>query len=407
MDRKELLRKFAETFSVPVIYSVDHEIAQVYEGRLDYAEKAVTGVARRMKRMRDNIEIAIVESDLLVARLELEAHERVGVGPANGSAVSEETARKFGRDVGIEEQQLEDFSRWLRQIPQMPSQNFRSAVELLYLMCSGADVPAVFVELMPPNGFSYQFTQIFSGTNDSAMEAWRDRLLEDIEQGKVEDLTGMMNRWFLRSGEFPVFEGNELQSMQVCLAALIHYGGQAAMSGGVPREIVNHHCDRMYHSVVQIADTSEFLWWFKQIALEFADRVKEFRELHTESSVIHRIDREIRGHLAEPLSPTLIAERLEMNTSYLCRVFKKETGKTIGEYINACKIREACRLLRTSDMTLSEISDALAFSSQSYFQRIFKKTTGDTPMSYRQKGKEEYRQSAQKEEENIGEKMEQ
>jgi AraC-like DNA-binding protein len=72
-----------------------------------------------------------------------------------------------------------------------------------------------------------------------------------------------------------------------------------------------------------------------------------------------------------------------MNCSYLCNHFKKETGKTITEYINELKVRESKRLLKNSKLSLIEISTRLGFSSQSYFHIVFKKHTGITPQEFR------------------------
>ena len=65
--------------------------------------------------------------------------------------------------------------------------------------------------------------------------------------------------------------------------------------------------------------------------------------------------------------------------------FKKETGETIGKYIVKAKLQEAKQLLAYSDRSLSEISNFFFFSSQSYFQNLFKKQFGVTPLEYRKK----------------------
>ena len=53
--------------------------------------------------------------------------------------------------------------------------------------------------------------------------------------------------------------------------------------------------------------------------------------------------------------------------------FKKETGETIGRYIVTAKLQESKLLLAYSDRPLSEISNFFFFSSQSYFQSLFKR----------------------------------
>lgn len=118
--------------------------------------------------------------------------------------------------------------------------------------------------------------------------------------------------------------------------------------------------------------------------LDFARHTARSRELASHSALARKIGREISAHLYEPISPTLIAERLNMNVSYLCRHFKQQTGKTISEYVNERKVQECKRLLETTDAPVSGIASRLGFSSQNYLYTVFKRVTGLTPMAYRE-----------------------
>ncbi|MBO6094387.1 MAG: helix-turn-helix transcriptional regulator, partial [Oscillospiraceae bacterium] len=71
------------------------------------------------------------------------------------------------------------------------------------------------------------------------------------------------------------------------------------------------------------------------------------------------------------------------SSSYLMRRFKAEVGMSVGDYITKCKLEEACDLLVYGSRSLAEISAYLGYSSQSYFQNVFKKQYGMTPMQYR------------------------
>ena len=59
-------------------------------------------------------------------------------------------------------------------------------------------------------------------------------------------------------------------------------------------------------------------------------------------------------------------------------------GLSLGEYQSYLRLQESKRLLRYTDMTLSEVAGALGFSSQAYFQSFFKKSAGVTPAKFRQ-----------------------
>ena len=89
-------------------------------------------------------------------------------------------------------------------------------------------------------------------------------------------------------------------------------------------------------------------------------------------------------HLSESISVQDVADHIGKSRAYTTAKFKRETGKTINEYMTDCRMREAKTLLRYTNKTIAEISDYLHFSSQPYFQRVFKKYYGITPAKYRQ-----------------------
>jgi AraC-like DNA-binding protein len=77
-----------------------------------------------------------------------------------------------------------------------------------------------------------------------------------------------------------------------------------------------------------------------------------------------------------------LAKHVNLTTSYLSRLFKKETGLTISDYIQGIKIETAQNMLIYSDYSPSQIASILAFPNQSYFTEVFHKRVGVTPKKY-------------------------
>ena len=77
------------------------------------------------------------------------------------------------------------------------------------------------------------------------------------------------------------------------------------------------------------------------------------------------------------------SKMLSFDPSYFCRVFKQATGATFTEYLNFVRICKAEKMLARSDVSVLEISEAVGFSSVSYFNRIFKKYKSCSPRFYR------------------------
>ncbi len=77
------------------------------------------------------------------------------------------------------------------------------------------------------------------------------------------------------------------------------------------------------------------------------------------------------------------ADKLGITRKHLSRVVKEQTGISPVEWIERNVILEAKVLLKSSTMTIQQISDSLNFSSQSFFGKHFKRYTGYTPGEYR------------------------
>ncbi len=65
------------------------------------------------------------------------------------------------------------------------------------------------------------------------------------------------------------------------------------------------------------------------------------------------------------------------------RIFKKETGMSLTQYINEQRLLMAGHLLKHSDYNINYVADLVGFENLSYFTRLFKKNTGFTPSEYR------------------------
>ena len=91
----------------------------------------------------------------------------------------------------------------------------------------------------------------------------------------------------------------------------------------------------------------------------------------------------VEKNCTKEISLEEIAKTLDMNREYFCRLFKKTVGITFVDYTNLVRIIKAKELLISSQKSIQEISDNLGFSSVSYFTRVFKNITNQTPSTYR------------------------
>ena len=102
----------------------------------------------------------------------------------------------------------------------------------------------------------------------------------------------------------------------------------------------------------------------------------------TEEDVILNILRFVEEHYKDG-ELTELAQDLHYDLYWLSRMIKKRTGKTYTELIQQKRMQQAAFLLRSTDMPVSEVGNAVGYDNLSYFHKIFRKQYGVSPKKYR------------------------
>lgn len=88
-------------------------------------------------------------------------------------------------------------------------------------------------------------------------------------------------------------------------------------------------------------------------------------------------------HFMEHHDIPFYADALNISTTYLSRIVRQITGRTVLDYVNQFLVIEATFLLRTTDLSIAQISDRLHFSDQAAFSKFFSRLNGVSPKAYR------------------------
>lgn len=126
---------------------------------------------------------------------------------------------------------------------------------------------------------------------------------------------------------------------------------------------------------------------FEQALTHIIGRLQELSGGGVSRDVIQETVKYIKQHLDMDLSVAEIAEYAGMNPEYLTRLFKKNTGYALKEYIINEKMESAKMLLRTTSLPVTLISSHVGYGNYSNFTRSFKQLVGCTPMEYRKNTK--------------------
>lgn len=103
------------------------------------------------------------------------------------------------------------------------------------------------------------------------------------------------------------------------------------------------------------------------------------------SNAIVKVQQFIDAHLHLDLSRETIAEQVYLNPAYLSRLFRKETGKSLTDYMVEQRMSKAKVELARTNVKISDIAVSVGYSNFSHFSKLFKKMTGMTPQEYRRR----------------------
>ena len=98
----------------------------------------------------------------------------------------------------------------------------------------------------------------------------------------------------------------------------------------------------------------------------------------------------IEEHITEDLRLQTISAQMNLSIEYTSYIFKKETGKTLTDYVNERKLLLAKNLIVSGEMSLADIASYLGFENYNYFSRLFKRYMNSTPIMLKKRSLQKF-----------------
>ncbi len=175
--------------------------------------------------------------------------------------------------------------------------------------------------------------------------------------------------------------------------------GLWAISAGLAHNIADDYLlleqgmviyDALYSWATHLQGFKHLQTPFEDLLVNAVQRVLEKSQSRRKPAWALALKEMIQDQIDTQLSLSLkdVSRELDLNPTYLSREFSKYfENVSYGEYIRKMRIEKALDLLENTAHTLTEIAYLTGFSDQSHFTRIFKKTVGKSPSSYRAQNK--------------------
>jgi AraC-like DNA-binding protein len=204
-------------------------------------------------------------------------------------------------------------------------------------------------------------------------------LLAAIRRGERPEARRIINRILVGIYAAGGTDTNLLKSLALELVVMMTRA--AVQAGGDPAVILGLNYQSLT-ALSGIVDPEALAVWLCDMLEQLIDAIKT-NTRHPNSVQLARAIDYIEEHLADELSREEVARAAGLSPSHFSHLMRAKTGWSFTELLTRLRIDRACHLLAQADQPLAQIAQACGFGDQSYFTRVFRKRTGQTPGEYR------------------------
>lgn len=201
-----------------------------------------------------------------------------------------------------------------------------------------------------------------------------------VAAGNTEELAGYLRK--PEQGKNGKMSDDPLRQMKYSFVAYVTIISRAAIKGGMDEEEALTLSDLYCQRVDVMTQAIDILRTSYEMSMDFCRKVQQGGQggySPTVQKCLHYISR----HLHENIRTEHLALLTGLSSKTVAERFRQEMGCSIPDYLHAQRVEEAKYLLRYTEYSLAEISGILNYASQSYFTKIFRDRTGQTPQQYR------------------------
>ncbi len=316
------------------------------------------------------------------------------IGPVFTSAMSRTTMLDYARSYNVGMQPRDMLMAALLQTPVYHYFDLYRPFALITSLIFGLELD---ISSLPITGLAKNENQVDGNIEKVAQpetppsvetnvdNAFRLRLMECVREGRLYDLKRLLrsvtysNARNINTVSDPIRKQKDMFILSLATAE------NAAQDGGLSSDIVFPLTDHYIEQVEALNSLVPILMLHRDMLYDFTKRMSTLKRTNQYSKLVNDCCNYIHDHLNEPVRVSEVTDSTGLNAHFVSQKFKEETGQSINDYVRATKISEAKALLRYSELSLAEISERLAYSSQSFFTATFREVTGLTPRQYRER----------------------
>lgn len=204
-----------------------------------------------------------------------------------------------------------------------------------------------------------------------------------VQKGDIELVKKLLLP--LKNEKFGRLSKNMVQNLKYHVVILIAMLTRFCIEAGMNPESAYTLSDIYICQMDDFSTEDEIIDFHRKIIFDYTNRMAKMDKTFGLSKKVIKTMDYIYDNIQSKIRISDIAKKIDINPTYLCEIFKKETGFSINQFIKKKKIETAEKLLVYENFSVAELADILGFASSSHFIEVFKSETGFTPCSYKEK----------------------
>jgi two-component system response regulator YesN len=295
------------------------------------------------------------------------------------------------RKNNISDTDIHTINEYARQVQIVPPNKVDSLSELLYLLASNLSTDKTinyeeqrkFNKLQADIAESIRQTKLINNqeSENSCYPFEKEKeLLSKIALGDKSASQKILNEilgyvFFSSGKDFDIIKARILELVVLLSRAALEGGADSAEIFGL-----NYNYLSEIHHLTTVEDLT---FWLSKIMTRFTDCVFNLANIRHKDIIYKAVDYIQRNYMKR-ISLEEVARSVYLNPSYFSKIFKNEMKCTFVSYVNKVRINASKNFLLDISIPLTDVSSLVGFEDQSYFTKVFKKSTGLTPGKFRE-----------------------
>ena len=206
-------------------------------------------------------------------------------------------------------------------------------------------------------------------------------LVHAIKSGDEADAKKYLNEIL---GHIFFASANNIDTIKLRAFELTVIISRAALDGGADEGSIYQFSPQFISDFFALDTIDDICYCLMGVLKKFSAETFDL-EKAKHAGVITQVVSFIRNNYMHKITLADAAAHVFLSPSYLSKIFKEEMQTSFNGYLNEVRIEKSKILLLSPDLSIVEVSELVGFVDQSYFNKVFKKQTGMTPKTYRER----------------------